>query len=217
MTETRRPFSLLAAEHSAAKGGQSWSASSPRLGLLLTISKGQVMVKHVLPAIPFVEANRVGGSQKPTAIVLKISSTTSVKGAALGVAQYHHQPRGPMVSFHYIVDNETTYQCVPIQTASYANPHHAISVLICAEPHEDEAMWEDATAKPVLHRAAMLVADLMLTYKIRPRYLRDEVEDKWVKYKWRRRGGLLVRVPGAWPYESFLADVRSQMVLKEKL
>lgn len=173
------------------------------------------MPKHVLPAIPFVEADRVGGSQKPTSIILKISSTTSDKGAALGVAQYQHQPRGPMLSFHYIVDNETTYNCVPVNVASYANPHRAISVLICAQPHEDEAMWEDATATPVLHRTADLVADLMLAYKIRPRYLTGEAEEKWFKHRWRHRGGLLVKIPGAWPYESFLLDVRSQMIIKD--
>lgn len=167
-----------------------------------------------LSDITFVEARNVGEKHKPTAIVLKLSSTTSDKGAALGVAQYHHKPFAPHISFHFIVDNAETYRCVPTGLASYGSYHRALSVLICAQPHEEEAMWEDATAKPVLHRSAALVADLMLAYHIRPRYLKGDQIDRWRKHKWRRRGGLIVLVPGAWPYESFMADVKSQLELR---
>jgi hypothetical protein len=173
------------------------------------------MVKHALPDIPFVEASHVGGSQRPTAIVIKLSSTTSDRGAALGIAQNLHRSNAPHESYHYIVDNCTTYQGVPIRTASYSNPHQAISLLICAQPHEVEPMWEDATARLVMHRAAALVADLTLTYKIRPRYLQDEATAKWRKHRWRRRGGILINVPGTWPYESFLLDVRTQRAIRE--
>lgn len=169
------------------------------------------MARHKLPSIPLVEARHVGKKQRPTAIVLKLSFTTSDKGAALGIASFLHQKNSPEVSHHYIVDNEMTYMCLPGRTAAYGSPRQSISVLVCAEPHEIEAMWEDAIAKPVIYRAASLVATLMLHYKIRPRYLTGEAEEKWLKHKWRRRGGIIVQIPGTWPYESFLQDVISQM------
>jgi hypothetical protein len=173
------------------------------------------MSKRQLPVVPFVEAARVGGKQKPTAISIMLSDTTSEKGSALGVAQYHHRPNGPMISFHYIVDNAMVYQCVRNNVAAYGNPHNAINILICARPHEQEDLWEDASARPVLHKAASLVADLMLVYNIKPRYLEDKALEKWLRHKWRRRGGLMIRVPGTWPYESFLLDVKSQMLVKD--
>lgn len=173
------------------------------------------MSRYKAPTVPFVQARNVGGPQKPTAIVLKLSSTTSDRGAALGIASYHHQATAPLQSYHYIVDNETTYRCVRDDVAAYGNLHNAINILICAHPHEQEAMWQDATAKCVMHRAAALVADMMLVHKIKPRYLRGEAEQKWLNHKWRRRGGLIVRVQGDWPYESFLLDVKSQIVIKE--
>jgi hypothetical protein len=173
------------------------------------------MGKHVLPDITFVEARHVGSSQKPTAIVLKLSSTTSDKGAALGIAQNLHRQNAPHESYHYIVDNEMTYQGVPVNVASYANPHRAISVLLCAQPHEAEPLWEDGSARKVMYRTAKLVADLVLTYKIRPRYLSIEAEERWRKHRWRRRGGIILHVQGAWPKEAFLLDVRTQIAIRE--
>ena len=76
-------------------------------------------------------------------------------------------------------------------------------------------MWEDATAIRVLYRAADLVADLILLHGIRPRYLDVEAERKWFKHRWRSRGGLIVRVLGEWPYESFLKDVEAKMIVRK--
>jgi hypothetical protein len=65
-----------------------------------------------------------------------------------------------------------------------------------------------------MHRAAALVADICLHHKIRARYLDSDDVERWTKHRWRRNGGLIVRVPGTWPYEAFLSDVQSQMVIK---
>ena len=170
--------------------------------------------KHPVPNVPFVQARNVGGPQRPTAIVLSLSQTTSDEGAALGIASNLHKPNAPLNSYHYIVDEAKTYRCIPGDTAAYSSPRHALDVLICAQPHEKVAMWEDATATLVMHRTADLVADLILAHKIRARYLFHDDEQKWLKHKWRRRGGLIVRAIGTWPYQAFLDDVKAQMTVK---
>lgn len=172
------------------------------------------MAKHPVPNVPFVQARNFGDPQKPTAIVLSLSSTTSERGAALGIASNLHKATAPLDSYHYIVDEAETYRCVPESLAAYSSPYRAIDVLICAQPHEEVAMWEDATATRVMHRAADLVADLILAHKIRPRYLDLKAEIKWFDRRRRRRGGLIVRVDGTWPYEAFLKDVKSQIRIK---
>lgn len=174
------------------------------------------MARHAVPNYPYVQARYVGGSQRPTAIVLSLSDTTSDKGAALAIANYHHSVVAPPKSYHYIVDENKTYRCIPVDVAAYGNPHRAINVHICAQPHESVPMWEDGSATKVMYRTADLIADLMLAYRIPARNLTGAAEDRWVKHKWRTRGGLIVRVPGVWPYKSFLDDVKARMTIKTR-
>lgn len=168
------------------------------------------MAKYPSPNVPFVEARNVGTLQKPTAIVLSISFTTSEKGAALGIATYHHSSSAPAVSHHYIVDEADTYRCVPDDIAASQNPYKSLSVLLCTQPQSYTPYWDDSVFK-VLDRAADLVADLCLIYKIPVRYLDVELEKKWTHHKWRRRGGIIVRAVGTWPYDSFLAIVQANV------
>lgn len=173
------------------------------------------MAKFALPNVPFVEARHVGGPQKPTAIVLSLSSTTSDEGAALGIAMNLHKATAPFNSYHYIVDEAQTYRCVPDDVAAYSSPHRAIDILICAQPRTEEwPLWKDTPETRVFHRTVNLVAELILAHKIKDRYLDAESETKWAQHKWRRHGGLIVRVIGTWPYEEFLSDVRAQLVVK---
>jgi hypothetical protein len=171
------------------------------------------MAKYQASKAPFVQARHVGPHQKPTAIVLSLSCTTSDKGSALGIATYHHKPSAPLKSWHYILDEAETYRCIPVSVAAYGNPYGAISVHICAQPHEYVPLWEDGSASKVMYRAADLVAELCLAYKIPARYLNEE---RWRKRRSRRRGGILVNVLGSWPSQSFLDDVQAQMTLKAK-
>lgn len=173
------------------------------------------MARYPVPDVPFVQARNVGGPHKPTAIVLSLSETTSSEGAALGIAQNLHKSSAPLNSYHYLVDEAKVYRGVPDGVAAYSTPHRALDVLICAEIHSNEwPLWEDSTATRVMHRAADLVADLCLAHKIRARYLDESSESKWLSHRWRRRGGLIVRVRGEWPYEAFLSDVKAQMIIK---
>ena len=172
------------------------------------------MRKYPEPVAPFVEARNIGPSQRPTAIVLKLSMTTSDEGAALGIANYHHSPVAPPESHHYIVDEAKVYRCVPSDRQAYSSPTGALSVLICAQPHERVPLWEDATASLVMTRAAFLVGDLVLAHKIRLKYLDGDEEAKWRKHKWRRRGGLIVKAAGTWPYQAFLDDVTSRTLFQ---
>lgn len=172
------------------------------------------MAKYAEPVVPFVQARHVGVKQKPTAIVLSLSCTTSDKGSALGIANYHHRADAPLKSYHYILDEADTYRCIPGDVAAYGNPYKAINVLICAQPHEYVPLWEDATASKVMQRAADLVADLMLVYKIPKRNLVGEAQKKWFEHRWRRRGGLIVQTIGTWPFESFIEDVKGLTTIK---
>lgn len=174
------------------------------------------MPRHAMPPIPLVEARNVGLKQRPTAVHLTLSQTTSDEGAALGVASYLHSFNAPARSYHYVVDEATLYRCVPPNRASASNPYRTISVHICAQPHEEWPLWEDATANSALYRAASLVADICLAHKIRARYITNGDLDRWTKHRWRINGGIIVRVPGTWPYEAFLRDVQSQMAIKAK-
>jgi hypothetical protein len=173
------------------------------------------MAKTAAPNVPFVEARHTGGKQRPTAIVISLSSTTSEKGAALGIANYQHRFDAPLKSYHYVVDEEQVFRCIPDNVAAYGNPYRAINVQICAQPHEDTPLWEDGCASPVMHRAAKLVADLILLHKIKPRYIRGQAEERWFNHRWRRRGGLIIKVLGTWPYESFLDDVNAELLARK--
>ena len=169
------------------------------------------MVKDLAPNVPFIEAHRKGGKQRPTAIVLRSSFTTSEKGAAMGIANNWHVKTSPALSTHYVVDEAETYQCVPDKIVSYygaQDPKGALSITICSEPLEYEAFWDDAIHAKVLDRVADLVAQLALAYRIPVRYLDGGGTYHWNKWKRRARGGIIVRVDGAWPMNAFLADVQ---------
>jgi hypothetical protein len=164
--------------------------------------------------IPFVEARNSGPRQKPTAIVLNLSSTTSDKGAALGIANYHHKPNAPSVSHHYILDESEMYQCVWDNVMAHDNPRHSLSVLICAQPHEYVPLINQGNLSQVMQRASHLIVYLTHKHKIQVRYLDEAAEKKWTRHRWRRNGGLIVRAVGTWPYESFLTNVKIQFERK---
>jgi hypothetical protein len=171
-------------------------------------------MKHKAPNVPYVQARHIGGKQKPTAIVISLSSTTSDAGSALAIAKHQHGRVAPTVSHHYILDEAKTYRGVPDSRAAYSNPYRSLSVYICAQPHEYVPLFEDGVAAPVLNRAADVVADLVLAHKIKLRYI--DPSEKWNKRRWRRNGGIIIRAIGTWPYESFLHDVESRVEQKRK-
>lgn len=172
------------------------------------------MPRFQTPNVPFVEARMMGPKQKPTAIVLDLSFTTSDKGAALGIARHLHSRNAPSTSFHYVVDEAEIYRGVWDDRSAYDCPHRAINILVCAQPQEHVDAWDEAI--PVLHRTASLVADLILAYKIKARYLDEASKQKWLKRRWRHRGGLIVRIPGTWPRTKFLDAVHDQIRIKSK-
>ena len=169
------------------------------------------MTKSNPVKVPYVEARFVGAKHRPTAIVLDLSMTTSAKGAALGVAMNRHSRTSPLDSYHYMVDSVETYRGVWDDRAAYGCPAGAINVLVCAQPKVRAGQWETAASKPVIFRTADLVARLCSEHKIRPRYIDDSDLDRWSRRRWRRRGGIIVRAPGAWPRDPFLKEVLSQL------
>lgn len=174
------------------------------------------MGHHKPPSVPYVQAAFVGEKQRrPTAIVLALSMTTSDRGAALGYATNLHRPSAPQKSFHYMLDEAETYRGVWDNRSAHGIHHKALGVLICAEPAENVLIWEHPTHFPVMDRTAKLVAQLCLAYKIKPRYLTSADEARWKKWRTRRRGGFIVRVPGEWASSAFLILVKTHMIKKE--
>lgn len=173
------------------------------------------MSRYPRPNYPYVQATHQGSAQKPTAIYVSLSDTTSVTGAAFAIAKHHHSSRSPLVSYHYIVDESKTYKGVHDDRAAYSTPYRAIHVLMCAEPHERAFDWGSRQGeRRVLTRTADLVAQLVLAHDIKPRILTNDEYLAWLDHKWRRRGGIHLHIPGEFPTDRFLLDVRNRMIAK---
>lgn len=169
------------------------------------------MLKFQAPNVPFVEAYNKGSKHKPTAIVLTLSSTTSDKGAALGIANRLHLSNAPANSYHYMVDEAETYRGVWDRVAAYNAPYRSIDILVCAEPTMNVKEWALKPRSDVLLRTAKLVANLSLSYRIRPRILDEEAEKRWLSHKSSRRGGIILNFVGEFPHDPFLTDVDQNM------
>lgn len=156
--------------------------------------------------IPFVQAYHVDGGQKPTSIILRTSFTTGDKGAALGIANAWMNPYNKTSSCHYVVDEAKVYRCVPdrIQALPFGNEiKGAISINICYDPPYGPV---DAAR----YRAASLVARLCKLHKIRVCSLSSDEEIRWLRHKWRSRGGIILKTVGDFPAASFLESVSDE-------
>jgi len=155
--------------------------------------------------IPFVEAAHVDGKQRPTAILLRTSFTTGDKGAALGIAYAWHNPNNKIDSCHYVVDEGTIIRCVPDKVIAKPMGHiiykSSISVNICYDPIEGPVF-------DVVDRTAGLVARLCLLYKINFKVLTISEENRWVKHRWRSRGGIILKTVGEFPTDDFFASIK---------
>lgn len=164
-----------------------------------------------LRTIPYVEAAHKGSSQKPTAIVLRVTGDTSDAGAALATANYHHGATSPRYSSHYVLDEASTYRCLDHNVAPYGLPYRSITVLLCAEWASNEAVWTTGNYVFVLDRASDLVSDIILENKIRPKFLNQAEELRWVNHRWRRRGGIFLRSKGEFPVSEFMRQVARKL------
>lgn len=174
------------------------------------------MAKFDPPNVPLIQAHMVGSKQRPSAICIDLSETTSDTGAAYGVALRLHKTNSPAKSYHFVVDETRAYRGLRENFASYDNPYRSISVLICAQPKEHEALWEEPGSRAALNYAASIVADLILAYRIPLRYLEGEDRDRWNKRRWRRRGGIIIKARGAFPRQVFMNDVKTAIEIKTK-
>lgn len=177
--------------------------------------------KYDLPYMPYVEARFQFGKQKPTAILLRGSFTTSNKGAALGVAQMWHSAPDPWKAGHYTIDEELRFRCVEdhvVAGTQECADRGGIRIAVCAEPVGREIFWNEKLHGLVLNKAARLVAELTLAHKIPVRYLDEQALAKWHKHPWRKRGGIFIEDPTTgFPYESFLSEVQAQRALKKHI
>lgn len=165
------------------------------------------MRRQISSTIPFVEARHTLGKQKPTAIELRSSFTTSTSGAALGLAQYWHSSLSLKHPSHYVVDESAMYQCIPdnVIADSYEEDKKGrLLITVCSEPLSDVRQWNDESHYQVLVRTLALLQDLSNTHRIPLRYLDAFQIMHWSKRKRRRRGGVILNITGAWPSSSLV-------------
>lgn len=165
------------------------------------------------PVVPFVEARYQGRKQRPKAIFISSSHTTSEEGAALGLSNAWHRKISSLPAPHYVVDEKAIYRCIPDHKEAERKPGRgAIHVHLCSEPFDNVSFWDDAEHVRVLDLAEDLVAQLALAYRIPIRLLAQEDEDRWLNGSWLRRSGVANQVVGEFPTDRFLQNVREQMV-----
>lgn len=173
------------------------------------------MRKKYLPlAAPYIEAFHRGDKQRPTAIIIRSSRVPSIKGSAFGRANMWHRKSSPIESFHYIVDEEQTFKCVPCDKVAFSDgklDKRAISINLCMQPLDSLALWDDQVHAKLLERVVELAAHLLLAYKIRSRCLDAHDEDKWRSWRSRSRGGVIVDIEGAWPVTTFVNDLSNRV------
>lgn len=174
------------------------------------------MTKYEPPLAPYVEAHYQGGTQKPTAIILRPSFTNSEEGAALAVAQYWHKSSSFWDAGHYTVDRTRRFRCVRdnVIAGMDKTARGELRVAICADPMSGQVFWNEDEHRLVLRNTAALVAELTLAYKIKVRYLDQEGLDRWEKFRTRRRGGIYVYEQSGFPFQAFIDEVNAQRVLK---
>ena len=170
--------------------------------------------------MPYIEARNKFGRQKPTAIIIKPSFTTSEKGAAYGIAYGWFLSNKPWWSGHYSIDARKTYRSVIDTVIAGTKEDHdrgGIRIAVCAEPLDRTVMWHPKEHKVVLHRLADLVADLVLCYGINLKELNAEETSCWRKRPSRRRGGLIIEETSGWDSEAFLNEVKHKIAMKKHL
>lgn len=182
------------------------------------------MTRYEPPTMPFVEAKLQGGSQKPTAIILRPSLSTSFDGAALAVANRWHTAGSFWSAGHYTVDDAHRYRCVPdhIVAGEGDVDKNAIRIAMCANPVNGSVFWDEGFHRLVLRKTAALVAELSLAYKIPVDYLNEEYSGdksfaKWQKRRTRRRGGIYVVETNGFPFKAFIDEVDAKRALKKHI
>lgn len=152
----------------------------------------------ILRNIPIVEAiNPATHHQRPKAIFLTPSWTTSDAGAAYGRALTWNCNNDPQAA-HYVVDAENVYQCIPPKQAKgYDNGSHPDTIFIemCMQPEDISgdvhmASLEDSYSSMVL-RTSALMAELIREFRIRPRVLTQYEWDRYYDFPTRKRGGII--------------------------
>lgn len=157
--------------------------------------------------IPYVQASNVGAKQKPTAIVLRTSFTTSDFGAALGIAMAWHSPSN-LDSCHYVIDELQAFRCISdnIMSSSISTVdvnRRAITINLCYDPPE-------LPSEQLVYRTSKHVARLCRLHRIKLRVLDSQQKHRWIEHPWRSRGGIIIDTSGGFPTNEFLSSVKEE-------
>lgn len=176
------------------------------------------MSKYPAPNPPYLgpAAHTSSGSNKPIKRVV-IHSTVSpcVEGQARKTAAYFRHPSSGG-SAHYVVDPGETVQVVYDGVIAWHAPPNAgsLGIELCEYPTTDVRRWDDNNHQQLLHRAALLTAQLCLAYGVPPYFrpswqlragMRGVTTHNMVSKAW---GQSTHWDPGAWPRRKFMRLVR---------
>ena len=120
------------------------------------------------PSPPFIAARWHGGAQTPAKrIVIHGTVSPCEAGGARNIAHFFATETNK-TSAHYVVDPGEVIQCVGDHTVAYHAPPNqdSIGVELCDPVTGSAARWNDANHTAMLERAADLVAQLCLAYKV---------------------------------------------------
>lgn len=178
------------------------------------------MKKYPSLSMPYVESAFKGGRQRPTAIIISPSFTTSVKGAAVGIAKTWNRGRTQLDPSHYVVDETTVVRCVDDKFFVASSPHDvdmgAIRIMICAHP-ANASFWDLARHGMVLQKTSELVAELIVKHKIKLAYMNEQTMRRWEEHPWRRRGGIFIdENAGEWPHQHFMDAVQANIDARKR-
>ncbi|MGZ4745616.1 MAG: N-acetylmuramoyl-L-alanine amidase [Oryzihumus sp.] len=107
-----------------------------------------------------------------TRIVLHGTVSPCVAGGAVNVAHYFQSADAGGLA-HFVVDPSEIVQCCPEDTACWHAPpnHGSLGVELCDPQAGPDARWSDAPHAAMLHRAAVLVADLCKRHGVPTEYV----------------------------------------------
>jgi len=169
------------------------------------------MANAKLPNVPYIQAFYQGKKHKPRIIEIRVSDTTSMQGAALGIANNWHSKTSPHESGHYVVDEALVYRCTPDDRVAghwHCSDPGVLRVTMCGEPAMTNLWERNESYKRAMDRTADLVAQLCLAHNI-PVW--EVTKKRFCKPK-----GIRDDILGVWPLSSFIDNVQRKVDERKK-
>lgn len=107
-------------------------------------------------------------------IVIHCTENSEVPNMAEMNARLFSRPDSPQASFHYVVDNNSIFQCVRDEDVAWHAPgcnHNGIGIEIVGRASQSVSQWADEYSRSALYKAVAVAAHLCLKHNISPLYV----------------------------------------------